>query len=325
MNYINLAKKALFLAFVAIGFSACEKVKEVEPIGDKGQTIVKLINGDETSNPGHSILGIDFVNRTQTVAAADIRRDVSNNAELNRPMTVVLKDDTAALRRYNTIHSTNILLMPTSWYTLNSQPAGGVGGTYTLTLAPGEFAKEITVTVPNATLFNPSASYGFAFTITSVTADGVISAARTVVFELGAKNAYDGVYSVESGLTTRYTAPGVAESPSTLSGPLAGNPDVYLITTGATTLAIPASGTGSLQWRAGSNSGIGGINGLTVTVDPVTNMTSIISAQNATLTNWAVKVNRYDAATKTFYLAFRWNPTANVREYEIVLKYKGPR
>ena len=323
MNYINLAKKALFFAFVAIGFSACEKVKQVEPVGDKGQTIVKLVNGDVTSNPGHSILGIDFVNRTQTVTAADIRRDISNNAELNRPMTVVLKDDTAALRRYNTIHSTNILSMPTSWYTLNSQPAGGVGGTYTLTLAPGEFGKEITVTVPNATLFNPSATYGFAFTITSVTADGAISAARTVVFELGAKNAYDGIYQVVSGLVTRYTAPGVVESPSTLNGSLAGNPDVYLTTVGASTLAIP-SGSGGFQWAVSAGA-VGGIAGITLNVDPVTNLTTIMTTGNATLTNWAGKVNKYDPATKTLYLAFRWNPTANTREYEVVLKYKGPR
>ena len=325
MNYINLAKKALFFAFVAIGFSACEKVKQVEPVGDKGQTIVKLVNGDITSNPGHNILGIDFVNRTQTVTAADIRRDISNNAELNRPMTVVLKDDTAALRRYNTIHNTNILVMPTSWYTLNSQPAGGVGGTYTLTLAPGEFAKEITVTVPNATLFNPSASYGFAFTITSVTADGVISAARTVVFELGAKNAYDGIYQVVSGLVTRYTASGGVESPSTLNGSLAGNQDVFLVTVGATTLAIPNPGTGGLQWGAGSGFGVAGIAGLTLTVDPITNLTTMMSSGNATLTNWAGKVNKYDPATRTFNLAFRWNPSGPTREYEVVLKYKGPR
>jgi Domain of unknown function (DUF1735) len=325
MNYINLAKRALFLAFVAIGFSACEKVKEIEPIGDKGQTIVKLINGDETTNPGHTILGIDFVNRTQTVDIADIRRDVPNNAELNRPMTVVIKDDTAALRRYNTINGTNLLAMPTSWYTLNPAPVGGSGGTYTVTFAPGEFAKQISVTVPNATLLNPSATYGFAFTITSVDADGVIGAARTLVFELGAKNAYDGIYQVVSGNVTRYSAPGVVESPSTLNGSLAGNQDVYLITVGATTLAIPNPGPGGLQWGSGSGSGVAGINDLRLVVDPITNLTTITSGGNPTLTNWAGKVNRYDPATKTFYLAFRWNPAGATREYEVVLKYKAPR
>ena len=35
--------------------------------------------------------------------------------------------------------------------------------------------------------------------------------------------------------------------------------------------------------------------------------------------------DHYNPATKTFYLNFRWNPTANRREYSVTIKYKGPR
>jgi hypothetical protein len=70
---------------------------------------------------------------------------------------------------------------------------------------------------------------------------------------------------------------------------------------------------------------VAGIDGLTVFVDPVTKLVNMTSVQNLTLTNWAGKPNDYNPATKTFRISMRWNPTGNTREYEIVLKYKGPR
>ena len=88
---------------------------------------------------------------------------------------------------------------------------------------------------------------------------------------------------------------------------------------------MPITGDlGCLKW-AYPNGSVAGINGLSISIDPVTNLVTMSSAANATLTNWAGHENKYDPITKTFYLAFRWNPAANVREYEIVLKYKGPK
>ncbi|HMK26363.1 MAG TPA: hypothetical protein VK483_10060, partial [Chitinophagaceae bacterium] len=36
-------------------------------------------------------------------------------------------------------------------------------------------------------------------------------------------------------------------------------------------------------------------------------------------------VNKYDPATKTFHVAFEWNPTTTTRRIEAILKYKKPR
>jgi hypothetical protein len=137
---------------------------------------------------------------------------------------------------------------------------------------------------------------------------------------MNAKNPYDGMYKVIGGQVQRYTAPGAPEVGGSLNGPLAGNQDVTLTTIDANTVEI----TG-LQWAKGSGSGVAGIDNLRATVDPVTNLVTMRSLGNATLTNWSGKVNRYDPATKTFNLAFDWNQTANRREYEIVLKYDRPR
>lgn len=196
MKRNNIFKLLGFMAILLIGFTSCEKAVDVDPIGDGGQTVVKLVNGGA---PGHILLGIDFVTTPQSVDVADIRRDVPNTAEMNRTMNIVVKDDTAALAQYNIDNGTDIQLMDPTWYTLNV-PKSGLGGTYNITLAPGELAKQITVTIPNATLLDPAATYGFPFTIISADASGKISASKTMVFEIGAKNDYDGQYEITGTL-----------------------------------------------------------------------------------------------------------------------------
>ena len=320
MKRNNIFKNIALMSALIVGFTACEKPQDVDPIGDRGQTLVKMIDGGA---PGHVLSGIDFVNRSQEIDVADVRRDVPNTAEMNRTMNVVVKDDTAALKQYNIDNSSNLKIMPSSWYTLNI-PRSGPGGTYNMVFAPGELAKQITITIPDATLLDPSATYGFPFTIVSADAGANLSVSKTIIYEIGAKNAYDGIYTVVSGNVQRYTA-GVPEPAGGLNGPLAGNPDVVLITTGANTVKIPLPGPGSIQWAAGNNSYVAGIDGITLTIDPVTYLVTAAASGNATFANWAGFTNSYNPATKTFTLAWRWNPTGNTREYQIVLKYKGAR
>jgi hypothetical protein len=184
----------------------------------------------------------------------------------------------------------------------------------------------LTVPSADAAVFSPLITYGVGVSITSVSNNVKIAGnLKNLVFAINIKNAYDGVYQVVSGLVTRYTAPGVPAGDA-LSGNLAGNPDVLFITSGATTVSIPPSGsTGGLFWAFGNNSMVAGIDGLSVTVNPGTNAVTMASTGNGTLANWAGHINSYDPATKTFHLSFKWNPTANVREYEVILKYRGPR
>lgn len=324
MKYKNQIKNILAVAICSIFLAACDKVKLPEAMGDAGQNIVKIVGGGSPANVSKK--PVDFLPTPTQILAVSLRRDVANETELNKAMTVTILDDTAAVRAANAAY----IQMPAAWYTIQGDgvKTGGQGGLYTVNFKAGEFAKEILITIPNATLFNPSALYGLGFTIQSVTSGtGKISVAKSTVVEVGAKNQYDGIYSVESGLVTRYTAPGVPAGDA-ISGNLAGNPDVHLITVGSNIVAIPPVSTvGGLYWAdaATNNSMVAGIDGVTVTVDQSTNLVTVRSAGNATLANWAGKVNNYVPSTKTFNLAFRWNPTANVREYEVVLKYKKAR
>ena len=201
MKFLRYTKQLAAVAIVASLFTACDKVKEVDVIGDRGQTLVKFIKGGATDDPGFNKFAIDFVPTPITLTVADIRRDIPNNTELNRVMNVTVIDDTAALRLYNEniaipAGTTTYEYLPAAWYTIDAATpkVGGDGGTFNLVLQPGEFAKQINITIPDPTVLDPSTSYALPFTITTVDANGVISVSRTLFATVGAKNKYDGVY-----------------------------------------------------------------------------------------------------------------------------------
>jgi hypothetical protein len=346
MKYLKLTRTMAFIALGSLFFMSCKKAKVATPLGDGGQTFVKLISGATLGGTPPSFVAkpIDFVNTPTKIYAVEVRRDVANETDLNKTMTVTVKDDTTAISFFNkdTVSSnpnrTNpsklfYYQLPASWYTIQTDgvKTGGQGGTFTFTFKPGEFAKVIYVTIPNATLFNPSLIYALGFTVLTADAGAKLSTQKSIIVNIGAKNIYDGIYSYVSGLVTRYSAPGVPLG-DLLSGPLGPmNSDVIMATIGAYTVELPPAGAGGLNWSYLTMplNYVAGIDGVKITVDPATNLTNAISTgyatSNATFGNWPGKVNKYDPATKTFTLSFRWNPASTVREYEVVLKYKGPR
>ncbi len=202
MKYLNFTKQLAAVAVVASLFAACDKAEVADPIGDRGQTVVKILKAGHTElpsfndfNPGLNKFAIDFVANPVTLSVADVRRDVPNSDQLNRSMTVVVKDDTAALRFYNDSMLIKeglapYVYLPNNWYTIsNATPkVGGDGGTFTIVLAPGEFARAINITIPDATVLDPSTTYALPFTIVSSDADGNVSYNNTVIATIGAKN-----------------------------------------------------------------------------------------------------------------------------------------
>ena len=187
---MNMKSSILVFLTLAVGFTACIK-KEVTPLKDEGSTFVKVLGGSSPavikSNP------IDFVTTAQTITVCDVRKDAANSGDLNKSTTVTIKDDTAAVRAANP----NYLQLPSNFYTLVGNgvtKSGGMGGNYTVSFSPGDFAKEIRITIPNAQLLNPSRLYALGFTITGVSADSKISFEKSIVVEIGAKNPWDGVY-----------------------------------------------------------------------------------------------------------------------------------
>ncbi len=236
--------------------------------------------------------------------------EVRLTAPAANDVVVTLEEDQALIDDYQTEHHTNYTKLPSNLYTLNG---------LSVTIPKGSISKKVTINMKTADLI-VGGPFILGYKIKSATDPAYLVSGNynSFVAVLGAKNKYDGSYSVESGTVTRYTAPGVPANDA-LSGSVAGNANVSLVTIGPNTFEIQG-----LQW-AKNQGGVGGINNLRGTVDPATNLVTMFALGNATLANWAGHENKYDPATKTFHLAFRWNPTSTTREYEMVIKYSRPR
>lgn len=269
MKYVSLFKSLSFLAVGAILFSSCDKTDSVDPIGDGGQTIVKIV---DPSGEGKIGINIGVVTTPQVLSMVDIRRDVPNEAQLNRTMVVVVEDAPGAVSDYNAQHGTSFEAIPAGQYTIDAANPR-VGNNYTVTFNPGEFAKPIKFTIPNATLLDLNKQYAFGFRLKSVDADGKISTEfKTIVVEIGPINKWDGVYKVTGTMVDVANATFVGSYPLTFQ----------LITTGANTCeAYDPISFGGLYGHyfdaAGSGSYYGSfMPGLTF--DPATNV--ITSATN---------------------------------------------
>lgn len=315
MNYLNFTKAFASLAIVSVLFTSCDKKEQIDPIGDRGQTIVKILNG---GTPGEKSFAIDFVPTPTTIVAADIRRDVPNNAELMKPMTVTIQDDTAAVTAAGFAH------LDPAWYTISGNgvtKVGGQGGTYTVTFAPGEFAKQINIIITDATVLNPSLTYGLGFRILSST-EGKVTVNNTLVIVIGAKNKYDGVYQMK-GVHNRvpYNFPYDTE--------------MHMITTGASSVIFYWPDAGSI----GHPIGVGPNNDLSwygpaIAPHIVFNAANDLVADVFNNAGLATPISiytgagsgqgRYDAATKTIYVYWRYNAN-DLRAFMDTLVYTGPR
>lgn len=274
---------------------------------DSRPTIVRTPEANAEIN----VIARDVLPTIEEFDLLTIDRSVTRPGDLNAPLTVKVALSATLIADYNGAHGTSYIALPATAYTLSSDLSN-------IVFAAGEATKKIKIRVDKAQL-DLSKQFALGFSITEVGSGAKLSVLKDALFSIGVKNKYDGVYSYVSGFVTRYTSPGVPANDA-LSGPLGpANPDVELITAGANTVRIAG-----LTWSGGT-SGVGGIDGLTATVDPVTNTITMASAGNATLANWAGKPNNYNPANKTFTSNFAWNPVTTPREYSVVLKYKGPR
>lgn len=261
MKYLNFKGKLLVLAVGTFAFSACKKVTTPEPLGDAGQIIVKAVGGGTPA--GLKKNPVDFVNTPTSIVGVDIRRDVSNNAQLNTTMNIVVKDDTAAVTKANRAY----IKLPVSWYKIEIDgvvvsPTQGMS--YSLTLKPGEFAKQINVIIPDATVLNPSSLYGLGFTIISADAGAKISTQKSLVVEIGAKNNWDGVYLNSGTFLDVTNAAFVYKADQQYS----------LITAGAATCVVRNDDlNGGIPGYSFSNAGAGtyyGSYGLIISFNPAT-------------------------------------------------------
>lgn len=326
MKYLNIKTQILAMAAISAvaGFS-CKKADRPSPIGDQGKTIVKVMDGgDESGVYGHILQGIDFISTPQTITVLDVRRSPASNSDLNKSFNVSVKDDTAALRIYNDTNHTSIIPMPRDWYTVNVT-LSAVGGSYAVPFAAGQFASEIRITINDATVLDPSSTYGIAFTLESNDANFVNGAGRTLVYEIGAKNAYDGVYNL---VFSNY-------HPSSNPTYAGDEIEIHMVTTAGNKVKIywPGEGFYNPAILGGSLSAFGAQEP-EYTVDVATNKVTVQNSYDGAVTFYNMAAgydSRYEPATKEIFCKWGYNNPGGVfnpaatREWTQHFTYTGPR
>lgn len=200
MKFINT--KVFTLLLLAAGlFSACKKVEVAKDAGDQGQVLVKINNvGVNPANnfPTYAPIKVGVTSTPQSIILMDLRRDVPNNAELNKSLTVQFTLDTALLNAYKIQTGSPMVFVDNTLFTITGATQT-VPGTYQVTFAPGEFAHPVYLNVPDATLFPAGVIQGLAYTFSTeiVSGDGRISFdQRQGIFEIAALNDYEADYKV---------------------------------------------------------------------------------------------------------------------------------
>ncbi|HUQ66816.1 MAG TPA: DUF1735 domain-containing protein [Flavitalea sp.] len=298
MKFKNISFKLLLMVCLMAIVSGCHKPDIPEQANGKGSTIVRM-----PPESGFRLAAIDLVTTSQTFGLVDIYRDVPSEEALHATTQVVITEDPSIVTAYNTEHGTSYIPLPAAAFTSDvSNPKAG--NDYTLTFNPGEFYKQLKITVPDATVLNPNNKYALGFKIASVDKEGKISSSENqVVVEVGIKNKWDGVYTVNGTMVDLTNATLTGNYPLTWE----------LRTTGSNTLAIFDKSQGTqthLILSSGAQSQYGSF-GLNITIDPITNkITGIVNSYGQPAANGRsamldpTGINAYDPATNTFRIKY---------------------
>jgi len=189
------SKIIIAVGVLAIAAFAVSCLPKEESMGSAGQTLIKLYS---PTADGYNLLVVDPKSEPQSFLMFDIRRNCANAAELNSETVVTFQYDdvdTTMLKAYNTLRETDFVPMGPSLYTLD--PALPADRKYTFTFAPGEQAKTVKLTIPNAFDLDMGLKYAFIFKV-SVTGTGAWSKTSydTLLTQILPKNQFDGIYNV---------------------------------------------------------------------------------------------------------------------------------
>lgn len=279
----------LSMVMLVIG---CSKVDTVDDVGGAGQTLVKLPSED-----GFNLAFVELKSASQTINLLEIRRDIPNEGELNKTMKIVVREDPALVAAYNSQHPTvSYTILPGTSYT--ADPANPKTGTdYTVTMAPGEFVKQLRITFPDATVLDPNKRYAVGLVLASIDQTGKISTVlNSSVVEVGVKNKYDGVYH----------ATGVFHHPT--AGDREIDEEKVLVTTGPNSVSANLGDLGTSNYK------------MILTVNPDNSVTIAPAGATPNIDqSWGN--NYYDPVDQSFHLHYSYN-TAAPRIIEEVIKRK---
>lgn len=284
-----------------VGLSSCLKNKNEQPDFSTGVPVIELPvdapRGDGTPNT----LSTSFA---KADAPSDYYFMVNYAAAEANPtdIKVTLKIDPTLIPRYNNADSdttNNVSLIPAAAFTMP----------LTVTIPAGQRKVKIPVKIVTA-LLSIDTTYALPVTITDASGITLSKNFTSVVVKVGIKNRYDGVYSMTGSVVRAGDTGG-------LQGPISEGVTTELITDG------PADDQFTQYWANGG--GVAGIDQTGLHVDPITNKVTVYSKTNAALVNLPTFDNRYDPATKTFYLSFYWGSGPTNRAATVTLKFLRPR
>ena len=307
----KVLRSFLFISFVSVVVLSCEKESEpFPPVTSQEKPSISLPDGNNLV-----IAALDISTTVVTAEILEIRRDATSPADLNRVQTVKIAKSNSVL---SDLSGAAVTELPRDLY--QSHPDNPFDGQFwTITFQPGEFVKHLKINLKTIDLTSLG-RVGLGFQLASADNGAVLSEQNQVAVELGSKNKYDGIYEI--------TGAALREADPLLTGPF-GPYERTLVTSGANSVQW----VGQVLWANGSNSALPPGYEPEITVDPVTNLITLLRSPNGaiSMTNPVVRTDilngtqqRYDPASKTLYFEFTYTTPTN-RLFSFKAKYLRPR
>jgi len=291
--------KWVFPVLCVVGLSSCLKNKNLQPDFSETTPVIELPVASPTGDGSVNSLSTSLT-QSDTPSTYSFYVNYAASSTKATDIKVSLAVSPAAIDNYNAAHADDdpIVIMPAAAYTMPT----------TVTIPAGQRRVEVPISVVSKML-DPNFTFGIPVTITDASGEVISKNFASLVVKVAVKNQYDGKYSYKGYI--------FREGDPVLSGFYKGLTS-DLETNGANGLNFP-----NPVWSNGT--GVGGIGGLTINIDPATNKVTMKSKDNPTLGNTPDYDNRYDPATKTFYLSFKWGASPASRAATDTLTYTGPR
>ncbi|MCZ4243403.1 DUF1735 domain-containing protein [Pedobacter punctiformis] len=290
--------KGIALVICTIALSSCLKNKNEQPDFSSTTPVVEIPVGSPMGDGSVNSLSTSLIQKDEPSDYFFYINYTASNTK-STPINVTLSINPAMIDNYNTAHPNDppLTILPVNAFSMPTS----------ITIPAGQRRVQVPVKFVS-TLLNPDLAYGLPVTITDASGEVISKNFASVVVNVGVRNRYDGVYNFK-GYVFR-------EGDPVLSGNFSGL-SKELVTHGANAVDF------SQVWSNGG--AVGGIDGLTINVDPATNKVTMKSTANSSLQNTPGYDNRYDPNTKTFYLSFQWGTSPSSRSATDTLVYKGLR
>ncbi len=251
----------LSLAMVAFSFASCLKDKNFDErrTGHDLTGVPKVIELAIAYSPANGrTVGLAYVDNLVNAEVLTVRLAAENPAPEDINVTIDTTGAQSFINDFNTANGSTIVKLPNSFYTM---PSTG----YVVTIPKGKREASIVIKT-NAIQYNTSTTYALFYTIKSVDKPGYIISQNFGKYftRLGAKNKYDGVYTVTGSMVDNTNATFVGRYPFTY----------HLVTTGANSVDVTQSINGAfvpgyLFSANGAGSFFGNF-GVSIIFDPVT-------------------------------------------------------